>query len=160
MTFTLSSTVAKFVSFFRWTVTREIKNLVIKVCFNNYCHETNLIKMVVRHFRWVVFCWSATAHCPFFSYLRFLWVCESSRRRPVHRHMAWITWRNVLVFFNTYKHRISRTHIRDFISCLLLSFFAAIVDERHHWTCDGANTCATLNNRPPVWSRLPWHLSS
>ena len=112
----------------------------------------------------------------FFSYLRFLWVCESSRGRPVHRHMAWITWRNVLVFFNTYKHRISRTHIRncayndqgtefltglhDFISCLLLSFVAAIVDERHHWTCDGANTCATLNNRPPVWSRLPWHLSS
>ena len=32
------------------------KNLVIKVYFNNYCHETNLIKMDVHYVRWVVFC--------------------------------------------------------------------------------------------------------
>ena len=42
-------------------------------------NETNLIKMVVRYVRWVVFCWSATEHCPFFFHLISSRVCESSR---------------------------------------------------------------------------------
>ena len=110
----------KFVSFFRSTVTRvrnefyrKQKNVVIKVY--NYCHETNLIKMVVRYVRWVVFCWSATANCLFSSYSRFLWVCESSSGCPVHRHMAWITVAERFLFSSTHTNTQFVEHIKLYI---------------------------------------------
>ena len=95
----------------KW-VLLQIKTLVIKVY--NYCHETNLIKMVVRYVRWVVFCWSATAHCPFSSHLRFLCVCESSRG-CLHRHMAWITVAERFLFSSTHTNTQFVEHIKLYI---------------------------------------------